>query len=468
MPRRGAGPRLTEAERLAILTELGAPQPRSYRSIAKAYGVSDTAIRKLVAKKLAVLQRTSCVPRSRLEKPRRYSTTTLQSLELTLHEWIVRLRTLKIQLPPCLVQTKAQSIAASLVPPILDFHASPGWLANFRRRYDVGSTMLHGEGAEVDKNDPSLLHGLRILSNVIATYPPSRVYNMDESGLFYRLLPRYTLLASDETPETTRGRKEAKDRVSIVFCANSDGTHKLPMTMIGKAKHPTCSTNAEWPLVYYSQQKAWVDRTIFLQWFKEVFVPRVRDVTNEPVLLFMDNAPGHFTEYTVDGVRVAFLPPNCTSWRQPMDLGIIAATKKRYRFLLLQQVVSFLDKTDDERTDLASAAASMRAGAAGLMFGKRATVMDAARLLKEAWDAVSCSTIANAFKKADMRASYRDAVAEADEPEECSVESVDNVDFTELIDSVDGLTIENLGTYLACDDRDSSFYLSSLLEDMEL
>ncbi|KAF0684487.1 Aste57867_23537 [Aphanomyces stellatus] len=44
-----------------------------------------------------------------------------------------------------------------------------------------------------------------------------------------------------------------------------------------------------------------------------------------------------------------------------------------------------------------------------------------------------------------MRASYRDAVAEADEPEECSVESVNNVDFTELIDSVDGLTIENLG-----------------------
>ena len=41
------------------------------------------------------------------------------------------------------------------------------------------------------------------------------------------------------------------------------------------------------------------------KWFEEVFYPEVRKRTGRPVLLFMDNAPGHFQllrEITLSGV----------------------------------------------------------------------------------------------------------------------------------------------------------------------
>jgi hypothetical protein len=51
--------------------------------------------------------------------------------------------------------------------------------------------LLHGEGAEVNKNNPKLLATLEEFYGIIAQYNPKNVYNMDKIGLFFRLLPRY-------------------------------------------------------------------------------------------------------------------------------------------------------------------------------------------------------------------------------------------------------------------------------------
>ena len=64
------------------------------------------------------------------------------------------------------------------------------------------------------------------------------------------------------------------------------------------------------------------------EWFEEVFHPEVRKRTGRPVLFLMDNAPGHFPAFERNNIKVVFFPPNCTSWKQPCDMGIIAARKK--------------------------------------------------------------------------------------------------------------------------------------------
>jgi hypothetical protein len=51
--------------------------------------------------------------------------------------------------------------------------------------------LLHGEGAEVNKNDLELLTALEELYEIIAQYDLKNIYNMDEIGLFFRLFPRY-------------------------------------------------------------------------------------------------------------------------------------------------------------------------------------------------------------------------------------------------------------------------------------
>ena len=64
-------------------------------------------------------------------------------------------------IPPSLLQLKAKEIANSFGISDEDFKASAGWLMRFRKRFNIGVTLLHGEGGEVDKNDPVLLQALR-------------------------------------------------------------------------------------------------------------------------------------------------------------------------------------------------------------------------------------------------------------------------------------------------------------------
>ena len=72
---------------------------------------------------------------------------------------------------------------------------------------------------------------------MIAQYEPECVYNMDETGLVFCLLPRYTTLMPSEDVNTTCGKKRFKDSVSLVVCAIVTGTHKIPCILIGKPKH---------------------------------------------------------------------------------------------------------------------------------------------------------------------------------------------------------------------------------------
>jgi hypothetical protein len=90
-------------------------------------------------------------------------------------------------------------------------------------------------------------------------------------------------------------------------------------------------------------KKAWMDKETCWKWFREVFVPEVRRRTGQRVLLIMDNAPGHFEAFEEGNIQVVFFPLNCTSWKQPCDQGIIAALKKRARYLYLKDVMEYYD-----------------------------------------------------------------------------------------------------------------------------
>ena len=262
--------------------------------------------------------------------------------------------------------------------------------------------LLHGEGAEVDKEDPKLLAALDDLYATISRYNPENVYNMDETGLFFRLLPRYTLLMPFEDLSTTRGKKKAKERLSLVVCANATGTHKVPCTMIGKPKSPACIKQRQWPIKYFSQGKAWMDVDTCWKWFNEVFYPEVKKRTGCPVLLLMDNAPGHFAGFERGNVKVEFFPPNCTSWKQPCDMGIIAALKKRYKYLYLKDVLDFCDLDESVRIHKTEQGKRLPRGAAGVAYGKPAHLLDAAHYVKQAWEFISDTTIRNSFNKAQL------------------------------------------------------------------
>ena len=67
--------------------------------------------------------------------------------------------------------------------------------------------LLCGEGGEVDRNDPVLLSQLEKLYDVVSIYEPENMYNLDETELLYRLIPRHTVLLCDEVISSVRGKK---------------------------------------------------------------------------------------------------------------------------------------------------------------------------------------------------------------------------------------------------------------------
>jgi DDE superfamily endonuclease len=99
---------------------------------------------------------------------------------------------------------------------------------------------------------------------------------------------------------------------------------------------------------------------------------------------------------------VEHFPPNCTSWKQPCDQGIINALKTRYKFLYLCNVLSFYELNDNEKTALIGQGKKLRRGSAGVRFGNPAHLLDAAKYLKEGCDSILPISIENCFRKADI------------------------------------------------------------------
>ncbi|CAL8108706.1 unnamed protein product [Calicophoron daubneyi] len=164
MSPRGAGKRLSESQRLDIITKLQKTNAPSKRAIAREYDVSENAIRKIWNKRTAIKERTAQMSVSKLDTSFRASSGKFQEIEDVLYHWIETMRCAKLEVPPALAIAKAKQIALSMDMNGCVFKASWQWLKNFRERRGLESMMLHGEGAKVDKNDPQLLEKLNHLS----------------------------------------------------------------------------------------------------------------------------------------------------------------------------------------------------------------------------------------------------------------------------------------------------------------
>ena len=266
--------KLTVKKKLEIIDELSRPKPPSKRSLARRYDVSEGAIRYIWINRKTISDSAFKLSDNLINSISRSTKPQYADLEEKLYSWVETLRFAKIPISPSLVISKAKGIAEQLSYST-DFKASWCWYGKFKKRKGLNQKALHGEGGEVDQNDPNTLAALELLYQEIARYDPEDVYNMDETGLFFRVLPKYTVLLPEEDIKTARGRKNAKERVTLVACANATGTHKIPLCMIGKPKKPVCIRGRKWPLAYINQKRAWMDQQVCSRWYEEVFLPEI-------------------------------------------------------------------------------------------------------------------------------------------------------------------------------------------------
>jgi len=276
------------------------------------------------------------------------------------------------------------------------FNASGGWAVAFTRRWGLQSKRVHGEAGGVKPDSyQTWLEENRLL---LGKYKLPNIYNMDECGLFYRLLPNRTYVLRSESTGKVRGIKsmKAKERLTLVVCTSAAG-QRVPIVCIGKAKRPQCFSVRSPPqdVSYFNQARAWSDSITTQRWFGEIFLPHIRRQTNDKVALILDNASSHGQDLIdpLGQVTIFNLPPNTTSVLQPADAGIIAALKCRYKYDLSVEVVARLDKCGEAREYFKEC----KAGTKGLQEGYEPHALDAMELISKAWACVSERTISRCW-----------------------------------------------------------------------
>jgi len=261
------------------------------------------------------------------------------------------------------LETRAREIVSDLG--VEGLVGSSGFIQRWASRHRLKSVNLCGQAGSAAE---AVRKGERRMAEIrsdLSDFDPENIYNMDETGLQYQCLPSRTYIAAGRQ-RRVRGSKamKATDRVTLVLACNATGSHKIPVAIIGCAAVPQCfkPPRACCPLQYFSQHPAWMDGTVYEKWFKTVLVPKVRSRTRSPVILLVENCGAH-TKIECDGVTIYPLPPRVTSVHEPLDAGIIACCKHRYKRRLISLVLSALHEKR-RRQEAAAAVAPAAATAA--------------------------------------------------------------------------------------------------------
>ncbi|KAG7170025.1 Jerky protein-like 28 [Homarus americanus] len=153
------------------------------------------------------------------------------------------------------------------------FNASSGWLQRFKKRNKITNINIGGEEARADRvaarEFPPFLR--EIMEE--GQYTDDQVFNMDESGLFWKKLPSKTFVVKNASK--IRGRKMQKERIIVLFTTKASGTCKLKLSVIHTACKPHAYKSMDMTKLnvhWLTARKAWMFSTLSLSWFDDCFV----------------------------------------------------------------------------------------------------------------------------------------------------------------------------------------------------
>ena len=175
------------------------------------------------------------------------------NLEEALRTWHLQAES-QITVSPHMLIEKGRQLAMKLGISDNDLKFSPGWLDSYRQRYGYRVYRFHGEAGSCL---PTNIAAARAhMAEILKGYKPECIYNMDETGLYYRMPPDKGLATKCQS-----GVKADKTRFTLGFTANADSSDKRQPFFIAKARKPQCFKRKEGRALgfeYYWNKSAWM------------------------------------------------------------------------------------------------------------------------------------------------------------------------------------------------------------------
>lgn len=341
---------LSLTEKVRVLEMLEGPKV-SQSELAKRFGVSQPQICRIIKNKERILSewhRNGDPERKRKREGKD------AALEAALLRWVEGARAADLPGSGSLLHLKAKHLAEALGRP--DPEPSGGWLARFGARHNLAFKKPPAEKGDAEQPTAEQWAGA-VLPGLLRTYAPSEIYVCGETGV---LLP---------TGSPGKG-ESAGDRLTVLFCANADGSEKAPLRAVGESPRPRCLQGVnlgQMPWSYRAGSLAGVTAPLFAEWLREFNEGMQRQ--GKSVLLLLAEHEAH-PYLQLANVRMVFIPP-----ATPLDRGIANDLKGHYRRRLLRWLPA-------ER------------GA------RQPTLLDALHMLAQAWGDVRPGLIASCFRAA--------------------------------------------------------------------
>ncbi|XP_006007310.2 tigger transposable element-derived protein 4-like [Latimeria chalumnae] len=317
-----------------------------------------------------------------------------------------------------------------------EFNPSDGWLSCWKARHNIVQRKEYDEKQDADLPAAAEWKA-ETLPSILDEFEPCDIFNADETGLFYWGFPDRGL---GMLREELAGGKKAMDCITLLCCANMDGTKKRPLMVIGRSKSPCCfpKDHLKMFVIYRNSAKAWMTSSLFQEWLKNW--ERELRLQNCHVCLLIDNCLAHSVNVNLSHIVLKFLPPNTTSVMQPMDMGVIKNFKGHYRACLNVRIIASLDANPQLRAvDVA----------------KKPTLLDAIHLEKESWATVLPQTVCNCFRKGGFVSTGDNAGAV----------DIDDIDVLADVVIPDNMTAEEFEAII---EVDSQLETAGELTDVEL
>jgi hypothetical protein len=169
----------------------------------------------------------------RLRKPER------SDVDKELLKWFKQQRSENVPVSGPLLMVRAEERAKLLSDE--EFVCNARWLDKFKLRHNISCGKVSCEARAVDC-ETTVERISTVWPKMREGYPDNDIFNADETGLFFGLTPERTLKFKGEK---CVGGKLSKDHVTVLVCANADGTKKRKLFVTGKSKNTRCLKNVK-------------------------------------------------------------------------------------------------------------------------------------------------------------------------------------------------------------------------------
>uniref|UniRef100_A0A8C3FL07 HTH CENPB-type domain-containing protein n=1 Tax=Chrysemys picta bellii TaxID=8478 RepID=A0A8C3FL07_CHRPI len=177
-----------------------------------------------------------------------------ESLDSALYQWFVQARSEEVPISGPILKAQAEKFDHLINGNESKFKSSNVWLDT------ISQVLLSGEIRSADKEaaNSNPIELKKLLEE--SCYTADQVYNCDETDLCSKMLPNRTFAIRTDGHKR-EGFKQRKDRVTLLFCVNKSGSHKVRPLMIRKARSPRCFHHVNMkalPFEYTNSKNAWI------------------------------------------------------------------------------------------------------------------------------------------------------------------------------------------------------------------